>query len=87
MSDRSSDEFRLRSAWRSTSGRFAVTAGSFVALLSLFHHIPVSIASLRGGIAYIAVLAVGRFGGFALERAVAFDRAASRKDDKGGEAS
>ena len=76
MADRAPDEALLREAWRSVGHRFAVLGGSFVALLSLFHHVPVSTAALRGGSTWLAVLVVARLGLVALARAAELDRAA-----------
>lgn len=49
-------------AWRASGLRLAVAAGASVALLSLFGDTPVRIASLRGAIAWAAVLAVTSLG-------------------------
>jgi len=84
MSDRGSGELQLRPAWQALTKRLAVAAGSLAALISLLHHAPASIASLRGGVAWIVVLTVSRAGLFALERSIAFDRAAQRRDGDAG---
>ena len=80
MSDRASGEASFREAWRSFGHRIAVIGGSFVALLSLFHHVPVSTAALRGGATWLAVLIVARLGSVALERSVAFDRSTANAE-------
>ncbi len=54
--------------------RAAVAAGCFAGLISLFNHVPVSIAALRGGVTYLVVLIVGRIGLAALERSLSADR-------------
>ncbi len=74
MVDRAPGEALLRAAWRSLSHRLSVAAGSFVALLSLFHHVPIPTASMRGAATYFAVLLASRLGLFALQRAVELDR-------------
>ena len=66
----------MREAWRSMGHRAAVAAGALAALISLFHHVPVSIASLRGAGAYIAVLLVAKYGLVAFERARALEQRA-----------
>ncbi len=75
MADRSGGEVSLGDAWRFLSHRLAVAAGSLVALISLFHHVPVSTASMRGAAAFLAVLLLAKLGLFALERSIAFDSA------------
>ncbi len=54
----------------------AVAGGSFVALLSLFHHVPVTTAALRGGATWFVVLVAARIGSVALAKAAELDRAA-----------
>ena len=73
MVDKAPDASALSAAWRSLGQRIAVAGGCFVALLSLFHHVPTSTAALRGGIAWIGVLALTRFSGFVLKQALRFD--------------
>ncbi len=82
MSDRGSEEVSLRLAWRPFERRVAVAAGCLVALISLFHHVPVSVASLRGGLAFASVLAVMKLGLFALEKSLAADKAAGRGEEE-----
>jgi len=72
----------LRDAWRSATARLAVSAGSLTALVSLFHHVPVSVASLRGAVAYLAVRVVAHAGFLALRLAVAAERRASAGDEE-----
>ncbi|MEM6567885.1 MAG: hypothetical protein AAF957_05715 [Planctomycetota bacterium] len=48
----------LVQAWLASGRQLAVTVGSMVALVSLFADAPVRIASLRGAIAWGAVLAL-----------------------------
>ena len=76
MSDKGAGEASLREAVRLIGHRVAVSAGSFVALLALFHHVPVTTAVLRGGATYFACLLVARYGGLALAKAAAIDAAA-----------
>ncbi len=70
MTDTAVDTERLRSAWRSLGHRVAVAGGCLVALVSLFHHVPLSTASLRGGAAYLAARLIARWGLLALEQAL-----------------
>ncbi len=80
-----SGEIPLRRTWRSFTGRLAVAGGSFVGLLSLFHHVPASTAAVRGAATYFALLVVARLGGAALGRSAALDR--SREGPKSGKGS
>ena len=73
MSDKPSGEFSAAFA-RPLVRRAAVASGCLAGLISLFHHVPVSIAALRGGAAFLGVLLVGRVGLAALERSLAADR-------------
>lgn len=70
MTDRAVDPEHLRSTWRSLGCRVAVAGGCLVALVSLFHHVPVSTASLRGGVAFVALRLIARWGLFAVEQAL-----------------
>jgi hypothetical protein len=67
MSDRGADGLPLRTAWTALSHRLAVAAGSFVALVALFHHVPILQTSLRGLAAWAAVRLVAKLGLLALE--------------------
>ncbi|MEW6073163.1 MAG: hypothetical protein AB1726_11315 [Planctomycetota bacterium] len=73
MFDRGSGGLSLAAAWRSLSHRLAVAGGCLAALVSLLNHVPVRTASLRGAVAYAAVLVVAKLGLFALERALALE--------------
>ncbi len=75
MVDKGPNEASLRGAWRSLGQRIAVAGGCFVALLSLFHHVPASTAALRGGAAWLGVILLTRFSGFVLTHAYRFDAA------------
>lgn len=81
MSDRSSGSISFRQAWRPLERRAAVAAGSFVALVSLVHHVPVSVASLRGAGAFAAVFVVMKVGCLALESSLASDLRAREGDE------
>ena len=76
MVDRSPDGVPLHHAWRAFAARLAVAAASFVALLSLFHHVPASTAALRGAVTFCALRLAARLALAALERAEASDRGA-----------
>lgn len=82
---RQPDELALRQAWIPLSHRLAVAAGSLAALLSLFRHVPLVSASLRGGAAYVAVLVAARLGLLAMQKAVALDVASMEKKKVSGE--
>jgi hypothetical protein len=77
MADRSPAEVPLLRVWTAFSARLAVAAASFVALLSLFHHVPVSTAALRGAVTFCALRFAARLALAALQRADASDRGAS----------
>ncbi len=83
MVDRATGEAALRNAWRSFAHRLAVVGGCFVALLSLFHHVPASTAALRGGVAWLAVQALARVGAVALRMAYRFDSPDTAKGTRG----
>ncbi len=82
MSDKSDGEIQLRHAWRSLSHRLAVAGGSFVALLSLFHHVPVSVAAMRGAAGYFALLIVSKLGLAALSWALQLDSRARAREEE-----
>jgi hypothetical protein len=77
MVDRSPDGVPLHHAWRAFAARLAVAAASFVALLSLFRHVPASTAALRGAVTFCALRLAARLAFAALERADALDRGAA----------
>jgi len=81
MTDRSYDAVSLRSAWRSLGHRLAVAGGCVAALVSLLNHAPVLNASLRGVVAYAAVLIVARLGLFALQYSLRLERTAEVEDE------
>jgi hypothetical protein len=62
----------------------AVLVGSLIALASLLRHVPVWVASLRGVLSFLAVLAALQIGLTALERALAGD-AKKRDESTGGQ--
>lgn len=84
MVDRSSGEVPLVSAWRSLGRRVSVAGGSFVALVSLFHHVPASTAALRGGGTWIALLLATRLGCFALGHAHRQDAVEEERGEETG---
>ena len=73
MVDKAHNADSLRSAWRCLGQRVAVAGGSLVALVALLQHTPPSTAALRGGVTWLAVLAMTRLGGLALAHAHRFD--------------
>lgn len=58
MIDKTKDS--LRSEWTSAGTHVAVAGASLVALLSLFHRVPVWTACLRGLGAFVAAVAIVR---------------------------
>ena len=82
MSDKPSGAIHPASGARPLLRRAAVAAGCFAGLISLFHHVPVSIAALRGAASFLGVLLVGKVGLAALERSLAADRRSA--GEKGG---
>ena len=82
MTDKRFDEVALRHTWRPLSHRFAVATGSFVALVSLFHHVPISTAALRGAGAFVAMLIVARLGLLAMEKTVELDKPNETVEDE-----
>ncbi len=73
MVDKAPSEAAVRAEWRSFGSRIAVAGGCFIALVSLFHHVPASTAALRGALAWGGVLALTRFSGWVLMHALRFD--------------
>lgn len=55
--------------------RSAAFAGALTALVSLLHHVRVSVACLRGAVAFAVVVVLFRAVRFTLERSLAADRA------------
>jgi hypothetical protein len=82
MPDRHSGKVDSVAEARPLVRRFAVASGSFVALLCLFQHVPVSAAALRGGVVYLAVLIVGKAGVAALLFSLNWDRRAEGEKQK-----
>ena len=82
MTDKRIEPMALRHAWRPLSHRFAVATGSFIALVSLFHHVSVTTASLRGAGAFVATLFVARLGLLAMEKTVELDEAHELSKDE-----
>ncbi len=58
----------LVQAWLASGRQLAVTAGSSVALISLLSDAPIRIASLRGAIAWAAVLTLTSIGSWLAPR-------------------
>ena len=72
----------LQATWRSLGHRLAVAGACLAALISLLNHVPLYTASLRGVVAYAAVLVVAKLGLFALERSIAIEERAKEADDE-----
>ena len=72
----------LREICRSLGHRAAVVGGCLVGLMALLHHTRVSTAALRGGLTYLAVLLVARWGFAALSRAAEMDVIQAAKDNR-----
>ena len=71
--DNSYEAVRLDPVWRDIGARIGAGAGASIALLSLFHDVPVSVAALRGTATLLSIWIVWRVGLTALERAVQID--------------
>ncbi|HED66835.1 MAG TPA: hypothetical protein ENJ09_14920 [Planctomycetes bacterium] len=82
MVDKPDIESQLSTAWRSLGSRVSVAGGCLAALISLLHHVPVSIAALRGGSTWFALLVATRLGAVALAFAERFDAAAGEPEKK-----
>jgi len=67
MTDISSSEFRLNSAWRAFGRSTAAGTGALTALLSLIAGVPLATACGRGALALFGVLILTRIVGRALE--------------------
>ncbi len=70
MTDTTVETVQLREAWTGLGHRLAVAGGCLIGLISLFHHVPASTASLRGAGLYIAIRVIAKWGLIALERAI-----------------
>ena len=68
MVDIGSGAVPLRRAWAAFGHRAAVIAGALAALTALIRHVPVRVASLRGALAWAAVLLVSRASLWLLQR-------------------
>ncbi|HVS09621.1 MAG TPA: hypothetical protein VMS76_07075 [Planctomycetota bacterium] len=60
MTDSRTTAHALGRAWLALGRRLAVAAGALAGLLSLHAHAPVWVASLRGGLTFIAVLLLAK---------------------------
>lgn len=72
----------LNPAWTALGRCLAAASGALIALVSLLQHVPVWVASLRGGLAWLAMTLALKLGLSALERALAGD--AARKPETEG---
>ncbi len=70
--------------WRPFGQHMAVAVGSAVALISLFVNAPVRIASLRGALAWAAILCLTRTGCWLLARTWAASQDEESEADQGG---
>jgi len=85
VTDRAHDEIPLRDLCTSLGHRIAVAGGCLVALLSLLNHVRVSTAAVRGGLTFLAVLLVARWGFAALCQAHALDEAERNDEEESAE--
>ena len=60
----------LAGAWRALAHRAAVAGGAAAAIVSLWHHVPLSSVALRGGLAWGVILVTTRLGWAAVSRAL-----------------
>ena len=67
-SDTSPGAPALASTWTALGHRLAATVGAGAALLALVRHVPVGTASLRGALAWLAILSVSRSARALLDR-------------------
>ncbi len=82
MTDRAVKTVQLRAAWHSLGHCLAVAGGSLIGLISLFHHVPVSTASLRGGALYLAIRLISKAGLAALELAISLGTEAKTSQEQ-----
>ena len=69
----------LFTPWNDLIRRIAVAAGSGTALITLLQPAPVSVACLRGGLAWVAVRLLGWFVGWVLRMMETLDAVALAK--------
>lgn len=67
--DSSYEDSSLTSVWRALTSRLAVAVGATTALLSLIADTPVWVASLRGVVAWLALVLIAKCFGFAFDEA------------------
>jgi hypothetical protein len=60
MADNCYEGVPLTTLWMSLMGRLAVCTGSLTALTSIWTNAPLPKACLRGGLAWFAILAIGK---------------------------
>ena len=65
--DSSFEDSSLTSVWRALTSRLAVAVGATTALLSLIANTPVWVASLRGVVAWLALVLIAKCFGFAFD--------------------
>jgi hypothetical protein len=82
MPDRARDDASLGLLWSSFGRRLAVAGGALVALVSLLHHVPLGITTLRAGAAFLAVSLGSRLGWLALDRSLAGDAEGARRAER-----
>jgi hypothetical protein len=68
MPDNGSAGVPLLALWTVLVRRLATGIGALTALTALLWHVPLHVASLRGALACLAVLAIGRGAAWLLER-------------------
>ena len=71
MADSHNSTQPLEHAWLLLGKSLAVATGALIALFSLLFHVPVWVASLRGGLAFLGVWIIVRVAGAVLHRAPA----------------
>ncbi len=71
--------------WTQFIGRWAVGLGTACALLSLLRDAPLGIACMRGAVALLSTLALGRLGGHLLEWSGVSENADSTSEEPGTE--
>ena len=68
MSDTPPGVVPIKSLWIAFGRRAATAAGAITALTSLLSHTPVWVASMRGALAWLAVIVLSHVGSKLLER-------------------
>lgn len=80
MTDISSTEVPLDSAWKAFGSSLGATAGALTALISMLSGVPLLTACGRGALALFGILLLSRIGAFALARTASAPDGARAKE-------